>query len=301
MSSAPTPPSSGSDASAPATGGGSFGPPGGSGMSTNGECLLKVQDVSLALGGQLILDAVNFEIHDRVRPGVCTGQLAALLGPSGVGKTRLLRIIARLDDPDRGAVLGVKGHALSAGQVGVVFQDYPLLKHHTVQGNLMIAGIANGLSRAAAKDRAAVLLERFRLSDRAKHYPAQLSGGQKQRVAIAQQIVVPKNLLLMDEPFSGLDPQALDEVAQLLVEVANMDELNTIIVVTHDIHAAMVVCDTLLMLGRSHTPEGKTIPGANIKATYDLVARDLAWRKGIDETYEFAQLEREIRGKFKEL
>src|SRR4051812_40361763 len=277
MSSAPTPPTSGSDDSA------SFGPPGGSGTSTNGECLLKVENVSLKLGGQQILDSVNFEIYDRIRPGVCTGQLAALLGPSGVGKTRLLRIIARLDDPDAGAVLGVKGVPLEAGHVGVVFQDYPLLKHRTVQSNLEIAGIANGLTREESRKRALSLLERFRLSDRAKHYPAQLSGGQKQRVAIAQQILVPKHLLLMDEPFSGLDPQALDEVAQLLVEVANMDELNTIIVVTHDIHAAMVVCDTLFMLGRSHSPDGQLIPGANIKQNYDLVARDLAWRKGIDE------------------
>jgi NitT/TauT family transport system ATP-binding protein len=300
MSSAPTPPSSGSPASKPA-GTGAFGTTGASGMSTVGECLLKVEDVALTLGGSKILDGVGFEVFDRIRPGVVTGQLGALLGPSGVGKTRLLRIIARLDDPQRGRVLGLKGVPLEAGQVGVVFQDYPLLKHRTVQGNLEIAGIANGLSARESTAKAKNLLERFRMADRARHYPAQLSGGQRQRVAIAQQILVPKHLLLMDEPFSGLDPQALEEVAELLVEVANMDELNTILVVTHDIHAAMVVCDTVFMLGRNHTPEGAVIPGARIQHTYDLVARDLAWRRGIDETHEFATLEREIRGAFKGL
>ncbi|HLL54355.1 MAG TPA: ABC transporter ATP-binding protein [Myxococcaceae bacterium] len=266
-----------------------------------GQRVLKVEGVSLSLGGQKVLDGCDFEVFDRIRPGLTTGQVVALLGPSGVGKTRLLRIIAGLDAPDAGRVLGMGDVSLEAGRVGVVFQDYPLLKHRTVQGNLEIAGITNGLSAADARRRSKELLERFRLADRARHFPAQLSGGQRQRVAIAQQLVVPKHLLLMDEPFSGLDPRALDEVAELLVEVAHMDELNTIILVTHDVHAAMVVSDTLLMLGRVHGPEGKLIPGASIQASYDLVAKNLAWSKGIDETPEFAVLEREVRGLFKTL
>jgi polar amino acid transport system ATP-binding protein/sulfate transport system ATP-binding protein len=266
-----------------------------------GECLLLIEDVCLTLGGARVLEKVRFEVRDRIRPGCVTGQVNALLGPSGVGKTRLLRIVARLDDPDTGRVLGIQGKPLEPGQVGVVFQDYPLLRHRTVLGNLMVAGVANGFSGDAARKRALDLLERFRLGDRAKLYPAQLSGGQRQRVAIAQQIVSPKHLLLLDEPFSGLDPQALVEVADLLVEVANMDELNTVIVVTHDIHAAMAVADTVFMLGRAHAADGSVVPGASIQATYDLVARDLAWRRGVDELPEFVMLEREIRGRFRQL
>src|SRR6185369_15565153 len=149
-------------------------------------------------------------------------------------------------------------------------------RHRTVESNLIIAGTMRCLKFVDAERRARELLEKFRLADRAGFYPAQLSGGQQQRVAIAQQLVVPKHLLLMDEPFSGLDPAALDEVIHLLVEVANLDELNTILIVTHDIHSALVISDTVFMLGRDHTADGKFISGAHIQTTHDLVAKELA-------------------------
>jgi polar amino acid transport system ATP-binding protein/sulfate transport system ATP-binding protein len=266
-----------------------------------GEVLLCVRDLSLRLGATQVLDKVSFDVYDRIRTGLTTGQLVGLLGPSGVGKTRLLRLIAGLDAPDGGTVAGIKGAPLTAGSVGVVFQDYPLLRHRTVLGNLIVAGVANGMRHGEARARALKLLESFRLADRARFFPAQLSGGQRQRVAIAQQLVRPKHFLLMDEPFSGLDPAALDEVIQLIVEVANLDELNTIIVVTHDIRSAMVVSDTLFMLGRSRAPDGKLIPGARIQATYDLVERGLAWRSDVADDPAFVALEREIRGCFKQL
>jgi len=270
-------------------------------VSTLGDVLLKVEEVSLRLGDVQVLDKVQFEVRDRIRVGACTGQIVGILGPSGVGKTRLLRIIAALDAPDAGTVTGLKGVQVSAGHVGVVFQDYPLLRHRSVRLNLEIAGIANGMPRAEARQRASQLLEGFRLADRASYYPAQLSGGQRQRVAIAQQLVSPKTLLLMDEPFSGLDPAALDEVMHLIVEVANMNELNTILIVTHDIRAAMAVSDTLLMLGRDRSPEGKIVSGARIQGCYDLVEKGLAWRAEVMELPAFAQLEKEIRGRFKQL
>ena len=261
----------------------------------NGDVVLSVRDVSLRLGGQLILNDVQFDVHDRVRPGVVTGQIVALLGPSGVGKTRLLRIMAGLDQPDKGSVTGVKGKALVAGEVGVVFQDYPLLRHRTLLGNMIVAGKANGLGGAAARARAVKLLAQFGLADRANRYAAQLSGGQRQRAAIAQQIACPKQLLLFDEPFSGLDPQALDEVIRLLVQVANMDELTTLVIVTHDVWAAMMVSDTILLLGRPAAKEGA---GANIVATYDLVERNLCWRENVNHEPAFVALEQEIRARF---
>ncbi len=246
-----------------------------------------------------MLKGVTFEVKDRIRPGVTTGQLVGILGPSGVGKTRLLRIIAGLDAPDSGTVKGPKGMPLLAGTVGVVFQNYPLLRHRTIAQNLDIAAAAGGMSAQAAKERSKYLLDRFGLTERAKYYPAQVSGGQRQRVAIAQQLVCPRNLLLMDEPFSGLDPATLDEVIQLIVEVANLHELNTIAVVTHDIRAAMIVSDTLLVLGRERTAEGKAIPGARIQATYDLVERGLAWQPDVESLPAFGPLEKEIKGRFK--
>ncbi len=268
--------------------------------ATAGEVLLAVKDVKLSLGGGKILDGVSFEVIDWIREGTTTGQVVSLLGPSGVGKTRLLRIMAGLDAPDAGTVFGRNKAPLEAGSVGVVFQDYPLLRHRTVEGNLELAGTIGGLSPMASRKRTVELLETFALTDRATFYPAQLSGGQKQRVAIAQQLVVPRQLLLMDEPFSGLDPAALEDVMKLLVDVANLDELNTILVVTHDIRAAMAVSDTVYMLGRDRK-DGKLIPGASIQATYDLVALDLAWKADVQTLPAFVTLEREIKAKFRTL
>lgn len=265
-----------------------------------GDVLLDVSGVKLKLGDNQVLNGVTFQIIDRVREGKTTGQVVGMLGPSGVGKTRLLRIIASLDSPDAGKVRGHKGSILQAGTVGVVFQDYPLLKHHTVQTNLEIAGKIAGMSPTVARKRADELLATFKLSDRGGHYPAQLSGGQRQRVAIAQQIVQPRQLLLMDEPFSGLDPAALEDVTKLVSEVANLHELNTILIVTHDIRAAMIVSDTMHLLGRDKKDD-KVVPGAKIQGTYDLVERGLAWHEDVAELREFAQLEKEIKGRFRNL
>jgi polar amino acid transport system ATP-binding protein/sulfate transport system ATP-binding protein len=266
-----------------------------------GDVILEVKDVWQNLGGNQILEGVNFQVTDRVRPGVVTGQVVGLLGPSGVGKTRLLRIVAGLDAPDKGSVAGVKGKTLEAGSVGVVFQSYPLLKHRTVLDNLRVAAAANGLSADAAKKRSLELLARFGLAERVGFYPGQLSGGQKQRVAIAQQLICNKSLLLMDEPFSGLDPAALDEVIELLLEVAHMDELNTLVVVTHDIRSAMIVSDHLLMLGRDFGANKKPTCGARIKHDYDLVERGLAWQPDIQQKPVFTELEKELKARFRDL
>ncbi len=267
---------------------------------SDGEVLLDVSKVRLALSGYQILEDVSFEVIDRVREGEVTGQVVALLGPSGVGKTRLLRIIAGLDAPDGGTVRGQNGSELAAGTVGYVFQDYPLLQHRTVKSNLELAGTIAGMSASEAEKRAKLLMDTFNLSDRGGYYPAFLSGGQRQRVAIAQQIMRPRQLVLMDEPFSGLDPAALGSVMALVSEVANLDELNTVVLVTHDIRAAMAVSDTVHMLGRFRE-DGKLVPGARIRETYDMVERGLAWRKGVELTPEFLALEREIVAKFHDL
>jgi polar amino acid transport system ATP-binding protein/sulfate transport system ATP-binding protein len=269
-------------------------------MAAN-DVLLKVDSVWENLGGNQILEGVSFEVRDRVRPGSVTGQIVGLLGPSGVGKTRLIRLIAGLDAPDRGTITGPGGKTLAAGETGVVFQNYPLLRHHTVYGNMMAAGAAAGLPHAKAKARTATLLERFGLTGRAGFYPAQLSGGQRQRAAIAQQLVRQTQLVLMDEPFSGLDPASLDATIRLLVEVANMDELNTILVVTHDIRAALTVCDTMFVLGRDRDAKGNIVSGAKVLYTYDLVERGLAWQEQVDRLPGFAECENEIKGCFKAL
>jgi NitT/TauT family transport system ATP-binding protein len=264
--------------------------------------LLKVEKVDVTLGGSPILRDVNLEVRDVYRPNCVTGQVVGLLGPSGIGKTTLFRVLAGLSKPDSGSVrIGEEGVPVERGMVGVVAQSYPLFAHRTVLGNLTVAAKQAGLSSAEARKKALEILDRFGLSDRAGHYPAQLSGGQRQRVAIAQQFLCSEHFLLLDEPFSGLDLIAKEKVVELLVEVANLHELNVVIVVTHDIPAALEVADTLWLMGRDRDAQGNIVPGARVVATYDLAERDLCWRKGLALTSEFADLVREIRARFPSL
>lgn len=263
------------------------------------ENILQVQDVSLSLGGNLILDKVNFQIKNIIRPDAIAGQVVGLLGPSGIGKTQLFHILAGLKHATSGQVLiGDPGVPVHRGMVGVVAQQSPLFMHRTVLGNLLIAGRRSGKTEAQTQAKAQSLLDRFRMTDRATHYPAMLSGGQRQRVAIAQQIMCSETFLLMDEPFSGLDLIALRKVQDLIREIATADELNTIIVVTHDIGVALEVCDTIHLLGRNSDQHGKFVPGARIQASYNLIERGLAWRKDISTTPEFLDCLKEIRERF---
>jgi polar amino acid transport system ATP-binding protein/sulfate transport system ATP-binding protein len=261
--------------------------------------ILKASGISLSLGGNVILRDLDLEIRDLYRPGYVTGQIVGLLGPSGIGKTRLFRILSGIDRPDKGEVLiGEKCEPVQRGMVGVVAQNYPLFEHRTVAGNLELAARAAGLDRAAASIKAAEYLKRFGLEDRADLYPCQLSGGQRQRVAIAQQFLCSEHFVLMDEPFSGLDLIAVEQVSKMIAEMANSDELNTVIVVTHDIPAAVTVADTLWLLGRDRDEHGGLIPGAKLKKTYNLVEMGLTWHEGLSETKEFGEVVREIRSVF---
>jgi polar amino acid transport system ATP-binding protein/sulfate transport system ATP-binding protein len=264
-----------------------------------GATILKAENIGLTLGGNVILRDVDLEVKDLRRPGMISGQVIGLLGPSGIGKTRFFRILAGLDTPNAGAVLiGEKRVPVQRGMVGVVAQNYPLFQHRTIIDNLVVAGRQGGLSASGARDKALGFLKRFRLEDRGSLYPCQLSGGQRQRVAIAQQFMCSEHFLLMDEPFSGLDPIASENVSALIQEVAGLHELNTIIVVTHDIPAAIEVADTLVVMGRDRDAAGKIIPGARIQASYNLIERGLAFQKGITTRPEFLELLGEILEKF---
>jgi NitT/TauT family transport system ATP-binding protein len=264
--------------------------------------VLKAANVSLTLGKNVILRDLNLEIRDLYRPGNVTGQVVGLLGPSGIGKTRLFRVLSGIDAPNTGSVvIGEPAVPVKRGMVGVVAQNYPLFEHRTILGNLELAGRSAGMNRQEATQKAAAILKRFDLEERADLYPCQLSGGQRQRVAIAQQFLCSEHFVLMDEPFSGLDLMAVDRVCKLIAEVANSHELNTVIVVTHDIPAAVTVADTIWLLGRDRDAAGNIIPGAKVKTTYNLVERGLAWREGVTETREFSEMVREIRSVFPSL
>lgn len=262
---------------------------------TKGERLLTIDKVTVSYDFPIVKD-VSFVIDNIQRPGVDQGQTVALLGPSGIGKTQLFRCIAGLQRPNSGMVrIGDNKTAVQAGDVGVVMQNYPLMPHRTVWGNLKLVAKTKE-QRARAEE----LLNRFRLLKKRDLYPSQLSGGQRQRVAIIQQLLCATHFLLMDEPFSGLDPIAKADVCGLLNEINLMDELNTTLLITHDLESALVTADTIIMLGRDYD-EGNAIPGANIKFTFDLIERGLAWRPNIDALPEFYPMLQEVKDAFKKL
>jgi ABC-type nitrate/sulfonate/bicarbonate transport system ATPase subunit len=268
-----------------------------------GDTILKVENVSLTLDGKKILQDVNCEIKDLLRvDGKTQGQIVGFLGPSGIGKTKFFEILAGILKPDMGKVLINKDLKPSKiGDVGVVQQNYPLFSHRTVKSNLEI-GAARTITDATERQRRVnEVLERCNLHLHGNHYPAQLSGGQKQRVAIAQQLLCTEHFLLMDEPFSGLDINMVDEISEKIVEISNKNEENTVIIVSHDIVSTVAIADTIWIMGRSRDEKGEIIPGSYIKHSFDLCERGLAWSKDIKRNPDFIKLINEIRDLFSTL
>jgi putative ABC transport system ATP-binding protein len=186
-----------------------------------------------------VLHGLNLEIPP--------GDFLALMGPSGSGKSTLLNLIGGLDRPTEGriAVGGERIDRMSNGQlaawrarhVGFVFQLYNLIPVLTAERNVELPLLLTGLSRAQRRGHVATALGVVGLADRARHFPRQLSGGQEQRVGIARAIVTDPTLLLCDEPTGDLDRKAGDEILDLL-QALNSQYEKTIIMVTHDPHAA---------------------------------------------------------------
>jgi ABC-type nitrate/sulfonate/bicarbonate transport system ATPase subunit len=269
---------------------------------TLGKTLLRIENVCLEYDGRPILKNVNAEVKDIVVPGRVTGQVVGFLGPSGCGKTSLFRIVAGLDKPTSGRVtLNGNDRASTPGEVGVVAQSYPMFDHRTVLSNLLLAAKQKEKDSKTAHDKVMAYLREFDLADKHNLYPAQLSGGQRQRCAIIQQILCSDHFLLMDEPFSGLDMLMLEKTCELIAKVANLDELNTIIVVTHDVTAACSVADHIWLMGRDTDAQGDKIPGSRIVKEFNLIDRDLCWQPQIMTKPPFMEFVREVKEEFRRL
>ena len=247
--------------------------------------------------GKKILDNIHQKIHNITRPDVTQGQVLALLGPSGIGKSTLLELIAGLQKPTKGSiqVYDENKQALvptKTGTAGMVYQSYDLFPFLTVRGQLELGARKGGLTGKDAEDKINFHLEHFHLREHARKYPNQLSGGQRQRLAIAQQLLCSTKLLLMDEPFSGLDPILKASICELIADVAQLHEHMTVIIVSHDIEPTLSIADTVWLIGK--TPEG----AATVVNTIDMMAQGLCWRKDIREDLKFQQLVLEVERKF---
>lgn len=286
-------------------------------MYTLGEDILNVENVSMELGGKLILRDINLNLRDIIRPGHTQGQIIALLSPSGRGKTTLFKIMAGLIKPTTGTVLlGPNKKPVTPGDVGVVAQNYPLFEYMTVWGNLEyvchiieIKEEGKPLSYfkkktntdAARKQKIEFYLDKFKMLEHKDKYPALLSGGQRQRIAIIQQMLCSEHFILMDEPFSGLDPLMKDQVCQIIETVANLDEKNTIIIVSHDIPSAISISQYIWILGYDYDEKGVPLPGARIKYVENLMDKGLAWKENLVDSTEYFAYARDIRNVFNEL
>jgi iron(III) transport system ATP-binding protein len=213
--------------------------------------LLELDDVAVAYGDDQVVHDVSLRLE--------AGHIGCLLGPSGCGKTSLLRAIAGFEPLVRGRI-SLQGEEVSrsgfmlapeARRVGMVFQDLALFPHLTVVDNVAFG--LRSLPPAARRERADRLLDMVGLADYARQYPHQLSGGQQQRIALARALAPRPQLLLLDEPFSGLDLELREELAGQVRGVIKREGI-TAMLVTHDQHEAFAMADEIgvMRAGRLH-------------------------------------------------
>ncbi|MBC7888220.1 MAG: ABC transporter ATP-binding protein [Ferruginibacter sp.] len=252
------------------------------------EVLLKAENVGLSYAGKIILRDVNFTMHNIVRPDVCQGQVVSLIGRSGIGKTQLFKILAGMNKPTTGVVLiGEDMHEVREGEVGVVSQNYILFNHRSIKRNLEIALEHNDKNYTDADKKNIIkdYAEKFNLAEHLDKYPLQLSGGQRQRVSILQQALTSNKFILLDEPFSGLDVLVIDKVVDLLLKVSTLHELNTLIIVSHDIENSLAISDTVFIMANQPNKEGATIT-----EKLDLIEMGMAWNPEIKNDHKFQEM-----------
>jgi sulfate/thiosulfate transport system ATP-binding protein len=214
----------------------------------------------------------EFVALDDVTVSLPTGQLTALLGPSGGGKSTLLRIIAGLERADSGTIeiegVDATRTAPQKRGVGFVFQHYAVFKHMTVAKNVAFGLEIRNQPKAEINDRVDELLELVHLSQFAHRLPSQLSGGQRQRMALARALAIQPKVLLLDEPFGALDAKVRKELREWLRRLHDEVPVTTVFV-THDQEEAMEVADEIVVIN-----EGRVEQVGTSDQLYDEPAND---------------------------
>ncbi|MEE2760523.1 MAG: ABC transporter ATP-binding protein [Pseudomonadota bacterium] len=222
---------------------------------------LHIHGVAHAYGDSQVLSQISMVV-----PG---GELVCLLGPSGCGKSTLLRLAAGLEDLQEGTIVIDDVTVATQGlhvppeerQIGLMFQDYALFPHLNVTDNVAfgLVGMGKGRARKIAAER----LDQVGLADIGKAFPHMLSGGMQQRVALARALAPEPKLLLLDEPFSGLDTNMRTTIRQMTLDVLKASGVATLMV-THDPEEAMFMADRIKILGRN----GKILQSGNSHEIY---------------------------------
>ncbi|MEV0603196.1 amino acid ABC transporter ATP-binding protein [Streptomyces sp. NPDC050315] len=222
-----------------------------------GDALIEMRRVNKFYGKLHVLQDIDLTVG--------RGEVVVVIGPSGSGKSTLCRTINRLE-PIHSGTITLDGHPLPEegrelarlrADVGMVFQSFNLFAHKTVLDNVMLAPIkVRKRRKEAAEQRARELLDRVGLASQADKYPAQLSGGQQQRVAIARALAMEPKVLLFDEPTSALDPEMINEVLEVMRQLAQ--EGMTMVVVTHEMGFARSAANRVVFMADGAIVEDRT-------------------------------------------
>ncbi|MGW4161333.1 amino acid ABC transporter ATP-binding protein [Streptomyces sp. NPDC004788] len=222
-----------------------------------GDELVVLKDVDKHFGPLHVLQSIDLTVH--------RGEVVVVIGPSGSGKSTLCRAINRLETIDSGTItvdgkpLPAEGRALAAlrADVGMVFQSFNLFAHKTVLDNVTLGQIkVRKTDRKKAEQRARALLQRVGVETQAAKYPAQLSGGQQQRVAIARALAMEPKVMLFDEPTSALDPEMINEVLEVMQQLAR--DGMTMVVVTHEMGFARSAANRVVFMADGRIVEQAT-------------------------------------------
>lgn len=197
----------------------------------------------------------TFRALKDVNLSVKPGEIIVICGPSGSGKSTLIRCINQLEKHNAGRIV-IEGREITENErdidavrreVGMVFQSFNLFPHMTVLGNLVLAQkLVRKTPKAEAEQKARRMLERVKISEQVDKYPIQLSGGQQQRVAIARALCMDPKIMLFDEPTSALDPEMINEVLEVMSDLAH--EGMTMLCVTHEMGFARSVADRVIFM-----------------------------------------------------
>lgn len=225
-------------------------------IANKGDVIISVKDLKKYYNGEEIkaLDGITTDIKK--------GEVVVVIGPSGSGKSTFLRSLNLLERPTSGTITfngtDITSKATDINKLrqkmGMVFQHFNLFPHLTIMKNMTLGPIKlRGISKIEAEKKARILLDRVGLGDRADAYPSQLSGGQKQRVAIARSLAMNPKVMLFDEPTSALDPEMVNEVLNIMNELAA--EGMTMVVVTHEMGFAKGVSNRVIFIDEGKIKE----------------------------------------------